>query len=115
MAREALYYFIYPNFMMNILPGRLQTNLVLPVTANSCKVIFEYYYEDIESPESMKLIEQDLAFSDSVQQEDIHICELVQRGLASRAYDRGRFSVKRENAVYHFQNLLKRSLGGSVS
>jgi hypothetical protein len=44
-----------------------------------------------------------------VQQEDIEICERVQQGLQSRAYDRGRFSVEFEGAVYHFQKLLKES------
>jgi choline monooxygenase len=105
---EALYYFIFPNLMLNILPGRLQTNLILPVDANRCRVIFDYYYEDITSPEALTHIEEDIHFSELVQQEDMEICELVQRGLSSSAYDRGRFSVKRENAVHHFQSLLKR-------
>jgi len=39
--------------------------------------------------------------------EDIEICELVQKGLDSRAYHKGRFSVEREEGVYHFQSLLK--------
>ena len=30
---EAHYYFIYPNMMLNILPGRLQTNRVVPVSS----------------------------------------------------------------------------------
>lgn len=107
---EALYYFIYPNLMLNILPGRMQTNLVQPISANKCRVVFDYYYEDIESADALLHIEEDLRFSDEVQAEDIEICELVQRGLNSSAYDRGRFSVKRENAVYHFQCLLKQAL-----
>ena len=35
------------------------------------------------------------------------ICAHVQRGLASRAYDRGRFSAECEAGVWHFQALLK--------
>ena len=46
---EAYYYCIFPNFMLNILPGRLQTNLVLPVTHNQTLVIFQYYYDDVSS------------------------------------------------------------------
>jgi choline monooxygenase len=105
---EALYYFVFPNLMLNILPGRLQINVIQPIDANRCRVIFDYYYEDITSPEALAHIKEDIRFSEAVQQEDIEICELVQRGLNSSAYDRGRFSVKRENAVYHFQCLLKR-------
>lgn len=106
-AREALYYAIFPNLMLNILPGRLQTNFVLPQGPERCKVIFEYYYEDVESAAAKHRIEADQRFSHAVQLEDIEICELVQRGLRSRAYHRGRFSVTRENAVYHFQSLLR--------
>ena len=34
----------------------------------------------------------------------------VQKGLASRSYDTGRFSVRREIAGYHFHRLLARQL-----
>jgi choline monooxygenase len=71
------------------------------------RIIFDYYYADRVTEE---LIKEDLRFSDEVQQEDIEICELVQRGLRSRSYHTGRFSVEREIAVHHFQSLLKQSL-----
>jgi choline monooxygenase len=95
--------------MLNILPGLLQTNLVLPLAHNQTLVIFQYYYDDVSSPSAQKMIEDDLEYSDRVQQEDIEICEHVQKGLESRAYDRGRFSVKFEEGVYLFQNLLKQA------
>ncbi|HTK81710.1 MAG TPA: aromatic ring-hydroxylating dioxygenase subunit alpha [Bacteroidota bacterium] len=106
---EAYYYFVFPNFMMNILPGRLQTNLVLPLAQNKCRVIFDYYYDDATSASALKRIQDDLDYSDKVQQEDIEICELVQRGLESIAYDKGRFSPEMEEGVYHFQSLLKKA------
>lgn len=104
---DAFYYWIFPNIMLNILPGRLQVNRVVPVSADRCQVIFDFYYDDIESEQAKRTIAEDLAFSEKVQQEDIDICEHVQRGLASRAYDKGRFSVDAEVGVYHFQCLLK--------
>ena len=105
----AFYYFVWPNFMMNILPGRLQTNLILAVDHENTNVIFDYYYDDAENPHIKKMIEADIEYSDGIQVEDIEICEEVQKGLSSRAYDRGRFSVKCEQGVYHFQTLLKRA------
>ncbi len=101
---DAYYYFIYPNFMLNILPGRLQTNLVIPTAHNHCRVIFDYYYDEGVSDAT---VTEDLLSSDITQGEDISICEHVQRGLNSRAYDRGRFSVELEGAVHHFQNLIR--------
>jgi choline monooxygenase len=109
---DALYYWLWPNTMLNILPGRLQTNIVEPVSAGRCRVIFDYFYTDPEQARASGTIADDMAYSDKVQQEDIDICELVQRGLGSKAYDKGRFSVERELGVYHFQSLFKRSLSG---
>jgi choline monooxygenase len=106
---QAFYYFVWPNFMMNILPGRLQTNLVVPVSCNNCVVIFDYYYDDISTDEAINGIEGDIRYSDKVQHEDMEICEQVQKGLESRAYDKGRFSVECEGGVYHFQSLLKKA------
>ncbi len=104
---EALYYQIFPNLMLNVVPGRLQLNVVIPIAPDRCKVMFRYYYDDVTSPAAQRRIEADIAFSDKVQQEDAEICERVQRGLGSRAYDKGRFSVRFEEGVYHFQKLLK--------
>ncbi len=106
---QSCYYFVYPNSMLNILPGRMQLNRVEPVSAGKCKVIFEYYYDDISSPAARKKYQEDMAYSDKVQQEDIEICERVQEGLGSKVYDRGRFSPELEEAVHHFQGCLKKS------
>ena len=101
---DAFYYFVFPNVMLNVLPGRLQTNVVLPDGPGRCRVLFDFFYADGTAPEA---VAADLSFSDDVQREDVEICEAVQRGLASRGYDRGRFSVECEAGVHHFQALLK--------
>lgn len=104
-AGEALYYFVFPNLMLNILPGRLQTNVVIPLSHNRCRIDFVYFYPPTETANSR--LSQDLEFSDLVQREDIEICERVQQGLESGAYDAGRFSVARESGVHHWQELYK--------
>lgn len=106
-AGEAHYYFIYPNMMLNILPGRLQTNRVVPVAAGRCRVLFDYFYTDLESDAARKMIAEDFRFSDEVQKEDIGICERVQKGLGSGVYSAGRLSPKRESGVHHFQELVR--------
>lgn len=106
-AGAAHYYFVYPNLMLNILPDRLQTNVVIPVSQRECRVVFDYYYADTDAAEARRMIAEDLRFSDEVQQEDIAICERVQRGLESGAYQAGRLSPKREAGVHHFQELVR--------
>lgn len=104
---NAYYYFIYPNTMLNITPGRLQTNRVLPAGPGQCIVEFDYYYTD--QPEVQARIAAEQAFSDAIQAEDIAICEHVQRGLVSGAYTAGRLNPKRESGVWHFHNLLRQA------
>ena len=37
-AGEGLYFFVFPNTMLNIMPGRLQTNRVVPTGLTTCQV-----------------------------------------------------------------------------
>ncbi len=97
--------------MLNGVPGRLRSNVVLPVAPDRCHVVFRYYYGDVTGLGAQERIEADITFSDRVQQEDAEICERVRQGLASRAHDRGRFSVRFEEGVYHCQRLLKGAHG----
>ena len=106
---DAFYYFVYPNVMLNIMPGRLQTNRILPLGPDRCRVEFDYYYA--QDAAALARIANDQAFSDEVQDEDIRICEAVQRGLASGFYDAGRLCPKRESGVWHFHNLLRKAYG----
>lgn len=109
---DALYYFIYPNTMLNLLPGRLQTNRVLPLGPERCVVEFDYYYalaEGGSEAEAAARRQADHDFAHQVQDEDIGICEHVQRGLASGSYEPGRLNPLRENAVFHFHELLRRA------
>jgi len=102
-AGEGLYFFVYPNVMLNIMPGRLQTNRVVPTGLGTCKVEFDFYYK----PGAEARAPDDLKFSDEVQEEDRMICEHVQKGLTSGAYKAGRLSPAREAGVWHYQNLLR--------
>src|SRR5262249_48965812 len=92
---QALYYWVFPNLMLNIYPDNIQINVIIPTGPQTVATVFEWYILDPESPAAAADFAKSLAFSDLVQKEDIFICEAVQRGLASRSYDRGRFSVER--------------------
>lgn len=111
----AYYYFVYPNIMLNCLPGRLQTNRVLPLGVDRCRVDFDYYYPaDATDAEELRRRERDQHFSDEVQAEDAAICAAVQRGLASGSYDTGRLCPKREAGVKHFHDLLREAYRGAA-
>ncbi len=107
---QALYYWIFPNFMLNIYMGMLQTNVVIPDGADRCIVRFEWYFSDDAPPESWDKLNDAIEFSDEIQREDAQLCADVQRNLKVGVYTRGRFNAKRENGVHHFQSLLSEHL-----
>jgi len=102
---HAFYLWVYPNFMINAYSGVMDTNLVLPLGVNKCAVIFDYYFADISSA-AARHHQESIAVSEKVQDEDMAICDSVQRGLASRAYVAGRLSVRREAGEHLFHRLL---------
>jgi choline monooxygenase len=108
-GERANYLWIYPNFMINIYDEVMDTNLVVPRGVDKTEVIFDYYFADV----SASAREQNLAsiaVSEQIQSEDVAICESVQRGLNSRAYDTGRLSVRREAGEHLFHRLLHADL-----
>jgi choline monooxygenase len=117
-GNRAWYFWQYPNFMINLYHGYMDTNLVLPDGVDRCKVIFDFYFDDVSEPATQRN-QQSIAVGERVNDEDVGICEAVQRGLHSRAYRAGRLSVRREAAEHLFHRLLaadlKREIGASSS
>ena len=104
-AGRALYYWFYPNFMVNLYPDAMDTNIVLPLAVDRTEVIFDFYFADT----SQNARERNLArigLSETIQEEDAGICQSVQRGLQSRSYAAGRLSVRREAGEHLFHRLL---------
>jgi choline monooxygenase len=106
---RAWYFWQYPNLMINCYDGYMDTNLVLPVDVDHCRVIFDFYFANV-SEAHREYNEQSVAVGARVQDEDLGICEAVQRGLKSRAYGAGRLSVRREAGEHLFHRLLAADL-----
>ncbi len=106
---RASYFWQYPNFMINLYRGYMDTNLVLPDGVDGCKVIFDFYVDDV-SEAAAERNRQSIAVGERVNDEDVGICEAVQRGLHSRAYGAGRLSVRREAGEHLFHRLLAHDL-----
>ena len=106
---RAWYFWQYPNLMINCYEGYMDTNLVLPVDVDHCRVIFDFYFADV-SEAHREYNQESVAVGARVQEEDLGICEAVQRGLKSRAYNAGRLSVRREAGEHLFHRLLAADL-----
>lgn len=108
-VRDGFYAYLWPNFTLNVYPGpgNLSLNLFLPVEVNKTLAIFDYCFVDAVTRED----EENFArFIDQVQEEDIVLCESVQRGLSSGFFDQGKLMLHQEKALQHFQQLVYRSM-----
>jgi choline monooxygenase len=115
---RAWYFWQHPNLMINCYEGYMDTNLVIPVDVDHCTVSFDFYFSDI-SEAGREYNEESVKVGNRVQEEDLGICEDVQRGLKSRSYRAGRLSVRREAGEQLFHRLLaadlKRGLAASMA
>ncbi|MGB6669739.1 MAG: aromatic ring-hydroxylating dioxygenase subunit alpha [Candidatus Acidiferrum sp.] len=111
---RAFYLWLYPNFMINAYEGVMDTNLVLPLAVDRCAVVFDYYFADTSAVSEVQHKES-IAVSEQVQDEDMAICDAVQRGLGSRAYVAGRLSVRREAGEHLFHRLLHADLTAALN
>jgi choline monooxygenase len=106
---RAWYFWQYPNLMINCYEGYMDTNFVIPLDTDHCRVIFDFYFSDVSEgrrEHNTRSVEVGIR----VQDEDLGICEDVQRGLKSRAYCTGRLSVRREAGEHLFHRLLAADL-----
>jgi choline monooxygenase len=97
----AYYFWVFPNMMFNFYPWGLSVNIVEPLSVGECRVRFLTYVWD-----ESKLDKGAGAGLDKVEQEDEEIVENVQRGVRSRFYKHGRYSVTREQGTHHFHRIL---------
>jgi len=97
----AYYFWVFPNMMFNFYPWGLSVNVVEPVSVGECRVRFISYVWD-----ETKLDKGAGSGLDKVEAEDEEIVQNVQRGVRSRFYKHGRYSVTREQGTHHFHRIL---------
>jgi phenylpropionate dioxygenase-like ring-hydroxylating dioxygenase large terminal subunit len=106
---RAYYLWLYPNLMINVYQGVMDTNLVLPMGPDKTQVIFDFFFDEV-GPADAARNEESVGVSERIQDEDVGICASVQRGLRSRAYGAGRLSARRESGEHLFHRLLAQHL-----
>jgi phenylpropionate dioxygenase-like ring-hydroxylating dioxygenase large terminal subunit len=111
-VREGFYAYLWPNFTINIYPGpgNVSLNLFVPVDENRTLAVYDYCFAAAVSDEQ---VHDFVKFIDQVQEEDIVLCESVQRGLRSGFFERGTLVLSREKALRHFQKLVYRHIAAA--
>ncbi len=104
-----LYYWIFPNIMLNFYSWGLSVNIIEPISREKTRVRFlSYPLPGMEQPAGEE------ASLERVELEDQSVVKSVQKGIKSRYYKRGRYSSVHEKGVHHFHGLLADSLNSSV-
>ena len=99
----AYYFFLFPNMMFNFYPWGLSVNVVKPKSPEETQIeYFTYIWKE-------ELMEKGAGSGlDKVELEDEEIVESVQKGIKSKAYDRGRYSPRREIGGHYFHKLIQK-------
>lgn len=114
-AGEFAGWFLWPNLAIEVYPGGCLNifHIVPQKPERSSQYIEWYFYDAKPTPAEEEVIEY---LHSTVRCEDQVICESVQRGLRSRAYQAGRFIVDAarsdasEHGAHHFQSLVYKAL-----
>ncbi|MDP5171574.1 MAG: aromatic ring-hydroxylating dioxygenase subunit alpha [Bacteroidia bacterium] len=101
----AYYFWMFPNLMLNVYPWGLSLNIVEPISPTQTRIRFETFLW-----EGKEYDQENQDFTHMVEMEDEAVVEAVHKGVQSRLYQHGRFSVKREPGVHHFHRLLEEAM-----
>ena len=96
-----LYYWIFPNIMLNFYSWGLSVNIIEPISKEKTRVRFLSF-----SINSMAQPQEGDATLERVELEDQSAVQSVQKGIKSRHYKRGRYSPAHEKGVHHFHWML---------
>jgi glycine betaine catabolism A len=103
--RAVLYFALFPNLLVSLHPDYVMLHTLWPRGAGRTEVLCEWYFE----PETVAQPGFDPAdavdFWDTVNRQDWHVCELVQRGVGSRGHRPGRYTAT-EHTVHAFDQLV---------
>lgn len=97
----AYYFFVFPNLMFNFYPWGLSLNVIEPNGVGRTKIRFLTY---LWKEEHFNIGAG--AGLDTVELEDEEVVENVQKGVRSRLYQHGRYSVTREQGTHHFHRII---------
>jgi len=91
---------LWPNVSFNVYANGMSLERINPTGPQTMEIEYTYLFEEgVTEREQMEAINM----SDTVTQEDVAICEAVQRNLAAGIYHRGQLSPRHENGIAAFQ------------
>ena len=87
----------------------IDVTTIKPLGVNKCLVKMKWLVSD-ERKNDTKFIQDSIAQSKSIQDEDVMMSELVQKGMKSDGFKTGRYSPKMESGINEFHKALYHDL-----
>ena len=114
---SVLYFVLFPNSLVSLHPDYVMLHTLWPRAYNRTEVVCEWFFE----PATMQAPDFDpsdaVGFWDQVNREDWHVCEITQKGMASRGFEPGRYTSE-EFDVHEFDVMVAdrymQALAGAV-
>lgn len=104
---QGLWIWLWPNAALNVYESACNIEIMNPVSPDEMEI--QYFY--LFPPDHPGAAQDDtVAMSQEVTEEDIQICEAVQRNLSAGIYDTGRLSPRHEGGVAAFQAWVREAL-----
>ena len=100
---SGLWVWWWPSLALNIYGDGASVERIVPISPNETRVDYLYLFQNNKNTD----VETTLAMSRRVTNEDIRICEAVQRGLENGAVRTGLLSPRHEAGVAYFQKLIR--------
>ena len=111
-TRDGKGFWIYkfPGLLLHFSEYAFNAESVIPISVNQL-TLKRWFWVDGEQAQKRGINPTEMqASSEKVMQEDLEICELVQRNLDAGVYQSGHLSPREEVGTIYFQNLVRRAL-----
>ncbi|MEE9218037.1 MAG: aromatic ring-hydroxylating dioxygenase subunit alpha [Acidobacteriota bacterium] len=105
------YYVVYPNLLLSLAPDYMMTHTLWPKEPGVSHVVCEWHFDREQMGKPGFDGSDAVKFWDMTNKEDWHVCEISQRGVASRGYAPGPFS-NQEEMLYAFDRWVLERLEG---
>jgi choline monooxygenase len=103
-SSDGLWLWIYPNLGMPVYGPCFYTLQVNPLAVNKTRLTYTFHFSETATEEHVTSFR---AFVDQITDEDLSICELVQKNLEAGIYQQGVLNPTRENGVAYFHSLVR--------